>query len=160
MMTGEKNTYYEELLIELEADRQELDRLIKYVRRRLGAASNGEAPPPRSSLGTAGTEQAIPRNAFSGMSMPEAVKAYLSAMNQRQNPKQVMEGLQRGGFHTTAKNVYASVYTTLIRLEKAGEAVKFDTGEWGLSDWYPSMRRDRGRREPSTQDTESKEESQ
>jgi hypothetical protein len=132
---------YEAVLADLEAERARLDQAIGVLRRQLGkdplppAGGDGGSGDARPASGSP-----IPRNAFSSMSLPESIKAYLRAANERQTPKQIHDGIVRGGFHTTAKKLYANVYTTLLRLEGAGEAVKVDNA-WGLAEWYPGMRR-------------------
>jgi len=53
----------------------------------------------------------------------------------------ITEGLKRGGLTTKARNLYATVYPTLLRMEKSGDVVRVTKGEWGLAEWYPSGRK-------------------
>ena len=73
----------------------------------------------------------------SRMSGRDAIRAFLRSVSRKQTPKQIHEGIERGGFQSTSKNVYANVYTALKRLEESGEVAKIDN-EWGLAEWYPA----------------------
>jgi hypothetical protein len=136
--------HYEAVLADLLEQRERLDTMISFVRETLGhepsesegtkAERNGRS----KSVQVAPTE--IPRNAFSGLPLQEAIKSYLRMVNQRQSPKDIMEGLVRGGLHTTSKKLYPNVYSSLLRLEKAGDLAKFDN-QWGLVEWYPAMKK-------------------
>jgi hypothetical protein len=152
-------THYEAVLEDLERQRAGLDQAIAVIRQLLGRGPTNGAhgigdPIPPIERPVAGATD-IPRNAFTGTSLPDAIKGYLRMVNKRQTPKQIHDGIVRGGFHTRAKKLYANVYTTLLRLEQGSskDIVKIEN-EWGLGEWYPSMRKVGGKMERGS-DTES-----
>ncbi len=49
-----------------------------------------------------------------------------------------MSALDNGGLTHHAKNLYATVYPTILRIEAANEAVRVGNGNWGLTECYPS----------------------
>jgi hypothetical protein len=144
-----ENPDYEALLADLEQDLNTLVQLIDYIRRKKLAsldrpdlAQSASATPSAKARTLDGPLGDIPRTAFSGMSTPEAIRAFLRTANARQTVKQITEGISRGGFHTTAKNLYSNVYSTLMRQEKAGELARVGS-EWGLAEWYSHVRREK-----------------
>jgi hypothetical protein len=53
--------------------------------------------------------------------------------------KALMEGGQVHAVDPTT--TYNNVYSSMKRMEKAGDAVKIKTGEWGLAEWYTNRPR-------------------
>ncbi len=132
-------------LAKLEEQRARLDIIIADVRRELGlAVENGQVAIPASFnvLSQAGGREPIQTgrirpDEFFGMSIPEAVKAYLAIMKQPQGPKAIVDGLTAGGLLTNAKYFYANVTTALKRLRASGQVMLTPNG-WGLASWYPN----------------------
>ncbi|MGD0949707.1 MAG: hypothetical protein ABSA52_20045 [Candidatus Binatia bacterium] len=133
---------YEAVLADLKARRDALNDAIAGIERILGLA-----PSPNGTTAGQATHdlQTIPSDAFFGLSIPDALKKCLGMLKRKQSVKILCDALGRGGLNSTAKNFYATVYSALVRMEKAGDIVKIDT-KWGLPDWYPGMRKDRTRR--------------
>lgn len=131
-------------LSKLLEQRARLDIIIADVQRELGVSEDGEAPVSASinvMLATAGREPIqrgrLRPDEFFGMSIPEAIKAYLAIMKQPQSPKSMVDGLKAGGVLTNAKNFYPNVTTALKRLRQAEQVVLTPNG-WGLTAWYPN----------------------
>lgn len=122
------------MIAALEAKRAALDNAIASLRVLAGQggseALGGVVAGPRSISGE------VRSDSFHGLSMPEAVKRYLRISKVPQSAKAIADVLPKGGFKTKAKNLYANVYTALLRLQENGEAEKLASGEWGLSEWY------------------------
>jgi hypothetical protein len=86
--------------------------------------------------------QGLPVGVFRDKSLKEAIPIYLAAMRQKQTNKQIAQGLQAGGFPTTADNFEATVATALYRLRTDGVLLRFPDG-WDLASSYPEGLRSR-----------------
>jgi hypothetical protein len=136
----------ESWLAEVEAEIVERQILAGKLRERLGIPAGDSGPgtassspqPARLDRGPAfGQPGRFRPDEFFGMSIPEAIKAYLGIMKQPQGPKAIVEGLRSGGLLTNAKHFYANVATALKRLRVQGQVTLTPNG-WGLSAWYPN----------------------
>ena len=145
-----EETDYEQLLKDLVEERADIDRMIAWVQKRLGQGpdsveSNVQSPKPASTV-----PMRFPRLApdtFFRMSVPQAIKTLLSIVKRPKSAKEITAALDNGGLTHQAKNLYATVYPTLMRMERAGEVVRVGKGEWGLSEWYPSGRKASGEKQ-------------
>jgi hypothetical protein len=132
-------------LAELEQQHASLAIQIAGVRARLGLAV--DAPPVGGMITPTGSLSGVVRESpvqgriradeFFGLSIPEAIKAYLAIMKQPQSPKAIVDGLTMGGLLTNAKFFYANVTTALKRLRASGQVALTPNG-WGLAAWYPN----------------------
>lgn len=134
---------YQKLLADLMAERANLDNMIAWVEKRI--SQDGTVPSVASVAAVKpGEPKRYPRmlasDAFFRMSVPDAIKAYLGIMKRPANANEITEGLKQGGFTTRSKNLYATVYPTLLRMKNANEVVKVDKRRWGLTEWYPSRK--------------------
>lgn len=137
---------YEQLLAELEQERENVERMIVWVKGKMQQAEGTEviiATGPKK--GTDGRIR-FPRvgmasDAFFRMSVPDAIKKFLNISKGPRTAKDITAGLDIGGLTHQAKNLYATVYPTLLRLEEAGDVVRVGKGEWGLAEWYPAGRK-------------------
>lgn len=133
---------YNAVLGDLEAKKAAIDATITGLRQmlNLGAdqAVTGATPPGER------REQAteVRFDSFFGMSMPDAITKFLEMSKRPQSVSDITKALQDGGFPTTAKNLIASVGSTLTRMKTAGDVVSV-SGKWGMSAWYPALRRER-----------------
>ena len=79
------------------------------------------------------------------MSLPDAVKSYLSMVKRKQSTKQLMAALERGGYPTRSKNFYTTVFGVLNRHAKTqGEITKVG-GDWALAERYRGLPNERKR---------------
>lgn len=144
-MAGEA---YESLLQELEAERAELDSLIAFIRRRLGKTDAIPASPvevgsfqssnPVMQSRTAGT---LSSDAFFGLSLVDAAQKYLAHMKTPKTAREIADALLSGGFKTTSKDFYNTVFSVLSREDKNQGAIAKVNREFGLSEWYPGLKR-------------------
>lgn len=128
----------------LERERAEIDQALTTLRRLAGVAPDDDAGTATPPNGLAVTQappggSAFRRDAFFGMSAPEAVRAYLLGVKQPRTAAKIASEIQAHGFLTRAKNPANSIRTTLTRLEESGEVVQINR-EWGLAEWYKGRR--------------------
>lgn len=130
------------VLRDLKSQRDELDTVITYFERLVRGVQAVSSPAPRREaprgLNTTSDDQTPavtpPKDAFEGMSNPEAVKAYLRMAGQPQTPKQIVNALKMGGTESEAEKFYSTIYTTLRRLGRSGELKQAGDGGWKLAE--------------------------
>jgi hypothetical protein len=84
----------------------------------------------------------LPTGAFLNMSIPEAIKLYLSAVKKKQTVREIANALKEGGMESTAANWETTVTGALHRLKAASTVLRFKDG-WGLAEYYPESLRAR-----------------
>jgi hypothetical protein len=139
-----EGTDYQQLLADLEQERENIERMIVWVRGRMAQQGDAvqtvvAAPKPLPSQ-----PMRFPRLApdtFFRMSVTQAIKTYLNIAKRPKSAKDITAALNSGGLTHQAKNLYATVYPTLMRMEEANEIVRIGKGEWALAEWYPSGRK-------------------
>lgn len=130
---------YNAVLADLEAKRAALDNAIATVRQlvNLGAEpSVGVSPQERYE-----PSAAVRFDSFFQMTVPDAIRKYLSMKKQPQALSEITKALQDGGLKTTSKNLMGIVGPTLSRMKKAGDVLPIQ-GKWGLAEWYPAARKE------------------
>jgi predicted transcriptional regulator len=142
---------YAGVIADLRAERDLIDQTIALLER---LAATGDVsgvtlvrtePPHRES-------REIPDDAFFGMSIPDAIKKYLTFMKKKQPVVEISKALETGGLQHRSQNFYSTVYTVLSRLRERGEVVKVGD-DWALAEWYGGIRRERSKTD-STKTTE------
>jgi hypothetical protein len=130
---------YEAVLADLRAQREELDRTIELIERRL--VGLGIAPTPDRAAPRIDSEpREMASDTFFGMSIPDAIKKFLSMVKKKQPTTAITTALNAGGLQHTSKSFYSTVFTVLRRLEGRGEIVRVGK-DWGLVEWYPGLRK-------------------
>jgi hypothetical protein len=84
----------------------------------------------------------LPTGAFLNMSIPEAIRLFLSAIKRKQTAREIAVALKDGGMESMAANWETTVTGALHRLKTAGAVLRFKDG-WGLADHYPESLRAR-----------------
>jgi len=84
----------------------------------------------------------LPVGLLRSMSLPEAVKTYLSAAKRKQSIKEIAEALKQDGVESTAARFETVVTSALNRLKKSGVVLRFKDG-WDLAESYPEQLRNR-----------------
>ena len=134
---------YEILLQNLLAERSDLELMIAWVQKRLDRSTGGveSTAQPTSAPVAASRSPRLAQDTFFRMTVPHAIKTFLNIAKRPRPAKVITAALQDGGLTHQAKDLYATVYPTLLRMEKNGDVVRVSKGEWGLSEWYPSGRK-------------------
>src|SRR3990172_4668958 len=109
MDNGEIN--YDAVLADLEAKRAGLDEAIAGIRKYLRLKGQVTSA-PQADQGRIIDPNAIPSDAFFGMTIPDAIRKYLGIVKKPRTSKDIAEALVRGGITHTSKNFYATVATT------------------------------------------------
>jgi hypothetical protein len=133
---------YNLVLIDLESKKAAIEATIVGLRAMLNLGADqyvgGAGPAERKDQPSA----EVRFDSFFGMSMPDAITKFLEMSKRPHSVSDITKALQDGGFPTTAKNLIASVGSTLTRMKAAGDVVSV-SGKWGISTWYPALRRER-----------------
>lgn len=129
-------TYYDAVLAELYAKRDEIETAINTILFIQGSGS--VAAPANGGSGIARPVRggAIPPNAFFGMSLVDASKKYIELSQAKRTLPQIVSGLEEGGMPPQKAN---TVYAALRRRESTvGDIMKVGE-EWGLKDWFAGI---------------------
>lgn len=122
---------YGAVLEDLEKKKVALENAIAGIKQILGQPQIGENTPIRSPGSTD-----IQSDAYSQMSMPDAIRKYLKTAKKPQSAKSITEALKSGGLTSMAQSLSNNVYAVLRRMEKeTGDIVRVKK-EWGLAEWY------------------------
>jgi len=135
---SQEPTHIELVIADLEAWRDQIDLAIQTLRHfgAKGPALPSSAPPGTSRAN--GNE--IPNDAFFQMTLPDAAEKYLRLVKATKETPEIAEALTRGGLKSSAKNFTDIVRTILSREDRF---VRVPSGGWGLSEWYPAMRKEK-----------------
>jgi len=130
---------YEEVLVDLERRRAELDAAISAIRLILGASAGaGSGITPRMPQ-VSGATGKLPSDAFFGMTVIDGAKKYLSMVKRPKKAAEITNALKQGGMLNTSANFVATVYTTLRRdAKRTGQVIQLPDKTWALAQWYPS----------------------
>jgi hypothetical protein len=133
------------ILATLEAKKAALEALIASWKAALAVGALGPAGDiPAASAKSFGVDAVIdlPQGAFRNLSVPEAVKLYLTASKTKQTPRGIAIALKEGGLESTSENFEGVVTGSLHRLKDRGEVLRFKDG-WALAEHYPEALRQR-----------------
>lgn len=83
----------------------------------------------------------LPRGAFLGKSIADAIRIYLNAVRSRKGNREIAIALKEGGAVSTG-NFDNRINGALFQLKNRGEVLRFDDG-WGLAEWYPESFRNK-----------------
>jgi hypothetical protein len=129
---------YAAVLADLEAKRAALDSAIAAVRQLLNL---GTEQGSSGSPGQQKREQVVRFDSFFQMTVPDAIRKFLTITTQPQTLSEITKALEQGGLKTTSKNLMGIVGPTLSRMKKAGDVLPIQ-GKWGLAEWYPAARKE------------------
>lgn len=131
---AQESSPYDVVIADLESKRDQINSTIEMLRalRATGATTMPPLQAAPQKPATTPTDLEIPRDAFFGMTIPEAAKAYLSFVKATKPNTELCNALLKGGFKTQALNFFETVRSTL---QRHPDFVKVN-GEWGLAEWY------------------------
>lgn len=134
-MADEQNPYLA-VLADLERERDQINGMIALIRKRAGLSS--EEPVAGTSPNGTGPHNPesfeLRSDTFFGMVISDAIKKYLNIVKRPRRTAEIAHALEEGGLQHTSKRWFATVQTTLNRMQ--GVVVKLPNG-WGLLEWYP-----------------------
>jgi len=148
----------DQMLARLERERDELTVTINTLRRYKGLPPVADAPAPATPAAPAGPSAngAMRSDEFFGMSIIAAAKKYLSMTRQPTRAPVIAKQLKAHGLLNESKGFSGTVYSLLYRESEKADAtvIKLPGNEWALREWYPHMRRQRGKSGDGDADTE------
>jgi hypothetical protein len=136
--------HYAAVLEDLEAQRKKIDTAIETIKslRPLGSQPlplSVSAVKPVEQIGSSanGHGIVISQNAFSKLSVPEAILKYLEIRNRQwASPADMRAALSAGGQDSaTGENFGQVIYGALKRMQERGVVTRNSESLWGLSDW-------------------------
>jgi hypothetical protein len=143
-MNGEQ-VDYEVVLADLERRKAALEAAIAGIRQ-LITGGGMSALPSMTGLPPQETPHQLRSDAFFGMSIPEAAKAFLRSQKQPQTTHQIRDALLAGGILSKSKNFHTMLYVLLRREDKAGgDIAHVGKNQWGLREWYGGRKGKRAR---------------
>lgn len=122
-----------QLLEKLLAEREELDRHIAFLQKRLGASDAFVPPASASPIAAYGAQ----KGEFYGLSRPQAAAALLRKARRALTTNEIFEALRETGYDLSGKNAFNGLYTALSR---ASEVIKVAPNTWGLREQYPHLK--------------------
>jgi hypothetical protein len=137
---AQESTPYDMVIADLESKREQISATIEMLKALRGTAN---IPLPLATTPQRTMSEAdIPRDAFFGMTLPEAARKYLGIVKSTKSNPELCHALKNGGFNTRSSNFPEVVRSQLGRHP---DFVKV-SGEWGLAEWYGSRGAKRGRK--------------
>ncbi len=120
---------YKSVLADLMARRARLDAAIAAIEEFVGT---GEADTPSTSVQP--TRVGLSRE-YRGMTIAAATIQFLKSKSEPQLTRTIADALRLGGLGSNSRNMYRTVYNTLMnRLDKHQDIVK-EGPKWGLAEW-------------------------
>jgi len=139
--------HYGEILKELEAERDALNRAIEVIRRKAGLKAQsdksiGGHEKPTNQMEQGASEVIaspwIKSDAFFSMTAADAAQAYLSMIKRPAKPNEILAAILRGGYTNKSENPYQTLFAALTRNQDKTFANLGRAKGWGLKSWYGS----------------------
>jgi len=136
---------YAAVLADMEAKRAALDSAIAGIRQwlSLGGGSEESQGTPTVPSEKKPEPPEVKFDTFFGLSIPDAIRKFLTMTKRPQSVSDITRALQDGGLTTTSKNLLATAGSTLSRLKQTDGDLVPVQGKWGLREWYPGLRDER-----------------
>lgn len=129
-------TPYDAAIAEVQTKIEELKTTLATLLRL--QAEHGSSP--SGSVSLRGNETDISHDTFFNMTIADAAKKYLLIVKTSKPTAEIAAALERGGLKHSSKDFPTTVRSILGQRE---EFTRVPNGEWGLTEWYPGMRRGR-----------------
>jgi len=130
------------LLADWEAKREELDSLIRALRRELGMSARTAQQPEAGSATLAATgpvnvNELVTPGDFLGLTQVDAIQQFLSRTGRKPvSPQEIAQALLRGKAVESALDEKGLKNLSSL-LSKTGTFFSVARGRWGLKEWYP-----------------------
>lgn len=143
---GNPENPYAAAIAALERDRAKIDATIDDLRKR-SLMSDASAFPTVNGGGRGAPSSEKP---YLGLVIPEAIRTYFGIARKRKKPSEIARALKEGGIQNESKNFYATVLTTLNRMQDVNRTADgWGLAEWGLPEQTPTKRKKRKRAKKS-----------
>ena len=131
---------YEQVLADLKAKRDVLDKAIAGIEQIVGQVNTLSAFPGSHAITSVTAKEApatstLESDTFHSLTTAEAAKRFLQMMKRPQPTGDIARALEQGGLLHKSQNFYNTVWTVLRRGVKEGEFEKVGKN-WGLPEWY------------------------
>ncbi len=134
---SQEPSHIDAAIADLEGWRERISTAIETLRHLQSQGGALPSVPATVGAGRASLNGEIPHDAFFQMTVPDAAEKCLNLAKKTRPTSELADSLLKGGLKSAAKNFPSMVNTILSRENRF---VKVN-GEWGLSSWYPGMRR-------------------
>jgi hypothetical protein len=133
-VNNEQPSHIEAAIADLQAWQERITAAIETLMlfRTQGGALPSMAPPT-----SRGTSSEIAHDAFFQMTVPDAADKYLRLMKTTKPSSELATALLKGGLKSTSQNFQEMIRSVLSRDDRFVRV----NSEWGLSEWYPAMRK-------------------
>jgi len=131
---------YEAVIADLEAKRDQLTLMIENLKNMRSMASMVGVPgtAPAAQRGPL-AEHEIGHDTFFGMTIADAARKYLGIVKRTKTTDEIVEAVESGGLKHASQDFNKTVRSVLGQQEGFVRV----NGEWGLTEWYPGMRKDK-----------------
>jgi hypothetical protein len=146
---------YDAVIADLRTKRDQIDQAIQFLEMLKGGGLSipyfgapgtsilGSINPSASTTG--GESSPIPAGTFHGKGIEEATRLLLKTRKKTMSAQDIANDLRDGGLHLQSETPANTIASVLSRGFKAGsDIVRVSRGQWGLQEWYPTRRFDRG----------------
>jgi hypothetical protein len=137
----EKEKTIDELYLDkLLRERDDLDKMIELVNRKMGSTGSTISEKESSVFRKNKETIQVDHDTFYAMSIIDAAKKYLGIVGKPARPTQeIIKALKSGGLEKAEYNTVSSV---LARADRSQQGIcRVGRGKWGLSEWYPGTGR-------------------
>jgi hypothetical protein len=146
MPDNELQVDYQTVLADLRAKRDELNTAIAAIERLTGISSSQSAAAPNSNNALSAE---VRPDSFFGLSIPDGARKFLKMSKAPKSSKEIADALDKGGLTHSSADFVNTVGSILNRADKnGGDIVRVARGQYGLAEWYPGMKRKRGKGKP------------
>lgn len=144
---------YKTVIADLKAQRERIDQaisLLEALRTGVSAATGvatgiGAAVAAGAAQKSSGPVPNLGPGAFLGMSIPDATKKLLASQRRQMSTTEITKEIERGGVVLTSADKVNTVGSVLLRrFYNAGDIVRVTRGVWGLAEWYPGRKFQKG----------------
>ncbi|MEK7405726.1 MAG: hypothetical protein AAB225_11515 [Acidobacteriota bacterium] len=125
--------------MDVEARIQHLQTVLETLRQ-LRAMADGTAVSLPPTVARAGGEAEIAHDTFFGMTIAEAARKYLGIVKASKSTGEIAAALEQGGLKHASEDFGTTLRSIIGRRE---EFIRVPNGDWGLTEWYPGMRKEK-----------------
>jgi hypothetical protein len=143
---SQETTPYDAAISDLENRIQYFQTMLDGMKQ-LRSQITGAPIPPSANGSRAPNDTEIFHDSFFGMTIGDGAKKYLNMVKATKSTADIATNLERGGLKHSSKN-----FNTTVRSVLGGrDDFLRVNGDWGLTEWYPNMRKDKKSKPPKAE---------